>query len=143
MTMTLDPADPFERAVIDIVETNRRKRADYTRGKWDENFVRVADQTGLTREQVVECHIGTKQARLFALTHNDRPPANESIRDTKLDRAVYSIIALAMDMEDEPPVKTLTIPKYVTTALEEPFATRTRVFTPPRLATDPLLGGQS
>jgi hypothetical protein len=97
----LDPQDPFEAACIDLVSTNRRKRADYTSGRWDENFVRVADQVGLTREQAVEVHIATKQARLCALTATGRAPANESISDTKLDRAVYSVIALAMDLEGD------------------------------------------
>lgn len=97
--LELDPADPFEAALIGMVATNRRKRNDYTvdpAGGPFWNFERSAAQTGMTREQVVEVFIATKQARLEALTTSGRPPANEAIDDTIEDRAVYAVIALAM-----------------------------------------------
>jgi hypothetical protein len=98
-SLILDPADPFEAAVIEIVATNRRKRNDYTLEPasgpfW--NFDRTAAQTGLDPRQVVEVFIATKQARLQALTTSGREPVNEAVEDTVLDRAVYAVIALAM-----------------------------------------------
>lgn len=102
--ITLDPADPFEAALVRMVETNRAKRADYTLDPlggsfW--NFERTADQVGTTRRMVVEMFIATKQARLQALLTSGREPQNEAIDDTVLDRAVYSVIALAMLQEGQ------------------------------------------
>lgn len=102
MITELNPDDPFEAAVIQIVETNRKKRNDYTidpeKGPWW-NFENTAKQTGLTSEQVVEVNIAQKQSRLAALSQSGREPMNEGIYDTILDRAVYSIIRLAMTYE--------------------------------------------
>jgi hypothetical protein len=95
----LDPADPFEAALIRMVHTNRRKRNDYTVDPkagpfW--NFEQTAAQVGTTPRMVVEMNIAQKQARLCALWTSGREPANEAVDDTILDRAVYSVIALAM-----------------------------------------------
>lgn len=95
--ITLDPADPFEAILVEIVETNRRKRADYTSegsSPW-ENFDRTEEQVAGFHGVAVETLIATKQARLRALRSRGNDPQNESIADTLLDRAVYSIIALA------------------------------------------------
>lgn len=94
VTLTLDPRSPFEAALIPIVETNRRKLLDYTSpgsSAW-ENFDRAGDQTG---SDTVEVLIATKQARLRALRLRGGDPQNESVQDSLLDRAVYSIIAYA------------------------------------------------
>lgn len=92
----LDYDDPIERVCIDIVQMNRRKRADYAQdGNIFSNFEQAAFAAGTTVEQGIEYMIATKQARLVALRSNGRPPQNESVYDTMLDRAVYSMIALA------------------------------------------------
>lgn len=92
--------DPFDAVIEQIQETNRRKRADYTVGAdpWS-NFKDVARQINATPGTSVEVLIATKQARLRSLFGEGKAPRNESIEDTLLDRAVYSIIALAMYRE--------------------------------------------
>lgn len=98
----LDYDDPIERVCIDIVQMNRRKRADYAQdGNIFSNFEQAAFAAGTSVEQGIEYMIATKQARLVALRSNGRSPLNESVYDTKLDRAVYSIIALAYDREQQ------------------------------------------
>jgi hypothetical protein len=95
-----NPTDPFDRVVEEIINLNRSKRADYTgdRGPWA-NFEDTASQTGTTPGHVVEVMIANKQSRLRSLSGTDRTPNHEAVRDTKLDRAVYAIIALALDDE--------------------------------------------
>ena len=95
--LTLDPSHPFEEVLVGIVETYRRKANDYVRNgesPWD-NFDSVEGATGTTHGTAVEVLIATKQARLAALRTREGGPLNESVEDTLLDRAVYSIIALA------------------------------------------------
>lgn len=98
----LNPDDPFERVILDMVATNRRKRADYAvdGSPWS-NFDDTANALGIdgfTPVDSVNFNIEQKSARLRSLRKNGRmrDPRNESVTDTYLDRAVYSVIALAM-----------------------------------------------
>lgn len=99
--MELNENDPFEAQVIRIVEMNRAKRSDYAgdNGPFF-NFIRSAQQLGLTAGHSVEQLIAVKQARLEVLLPNfwkaATGPVNEPIADTILDRAVYSVIALCL-----------------------------------------------
>jgi hypothetical protein len=102
--ITLDPSDPFERVVIEAVAMNRAKAADYAGvvtgdGKW-QNFYDTAYQMSQTPGHSVEQLIATKQARLRVLLprlfKKVGKPKNESVRDTLLDRCVYSTIAVAL-----------------------------------------------
>lgn len=100
--LELDPTDPIERVLIDIVKTNRKKRADYAQdGSIFSNFEQAAFSAGTTVEQGIEYMIATKQARLIALRSNGREPQNESVQDTMLDRAVYCVIALAYKAQNQ------------------------------------------
>lgn len=98
----LNPDDPFERVIMDMVATNRRKRADYAvdGSPWS-NFDDTANALGIegfTPGDSVNFNIEQKSARLRSLRKNGRmsDPRNESVADTYLDRSVYSVIALAM-----------------------------------------------
>lgn len=100
--VALNPNDPFERVIMDMVATNRRKRADYAvdGNPWS-NFDDTANALGIdgfTPVDSVNFNIEQKSARLRSLRKNGRmqDPRNESVTDTYLDRAVYSVIALAM-----------------------------------------------
>lgn len=99
--VTLDPADPFDAVLIDMVQTNRAKRHDYTTrnsSAW-ENFdiaeERAARRYGLDREQIrglaVDMMLFTKDTRLDAIVSRGKA-VNESAEDTLLDEAVYAII---------------------------------------------------
>lgn len=100
--VTLDPNDPFEAVVLDMVKTNRAKRADYAvDGSPFSNFDDTANALGIDGFNAVDSalfNVNQKIARLRSLRKNGRmdDTANESVTDTYLDLAVYACIALAI-----------------------------------------------
>ena len=102
--VTLDPTDPFDAVLIDIVLTNRKKRHDYTSSgtspwsNFDITEARIARRYGLDPDQVrgmaVDSMLFTKDTRLDALRSRGSA-MNESVDDTELDSAVYAIIRYA------------------------------------------------
>lgn len=106
--ITLDPNNDFESVLIKMVQTSRAKRADYAGDGEDDhpwqNFYDSAYQLGNTAGHSVETLIATKQARLRILMpkfwEGKGGPKNEPIKDTLLDRAVYSVIAVCLWNEE-------------------------------------------
>jgi len=100
--ITLNPDNDFEAVLIQMVKTHRAKGHDYAGDDHpNQNFYDSAYQLSLTGGHAVEALISTKQARLRILLprlwkSRTAKPANEPIRDTLLDRAVYSVIALTI-----------------------------------------------
>lgn len=100
--LVLNPEDPFERVLIDMVETNRRKRKDYAiDGSPFSNFDDTAQAMGIDGFAAVDSalfNIHQKLARLRSLRLNGRTndTQNEAVVDTYLDLAVYGVIALAI-----------------------------------------------
>lgn len=92
------PPDPFESVIAEMLELYHRKRKDYAgNGDAFSNFRRSADQVQAAPILSTEVLIATKQARLRELMWTlDREPVNESIDDTLIDRAVYSVIAIVL-----------------------------------------------
>jgi hypothetical protein len=105
-TITLDPTDPFDAAVAEIVRINRRKRADYSLDGADvfTNFRQTSETLaidGFGPTDAALFNVVQKIMRLRSLRANGRmdDPANEAAADTYLDLAVYAIIALALSRE--------------------------------------------
>lgn len=105
-TLTLSVDDPFDAVLMDIVETNRRKRRDYAHDGSDPftNFRVTSELLGLEGFGPAESalfNILQKIARLQSLRVNGRmdDPANEAVADTVLDLAVYGIIYTALTKE--------------------------------------------
>lgn len=99
--ITLDPDNAFEAVLIKMVETHRKKAKDYAGGSHpNQNFYDSGYQLGLTGGHSCEVLIATKQARLRVLLpdhwRGGDGPENETIDDTLLDRAVYSVLALTI-----------------------------------------------
>lgn len=88
--------DPIGAILLDMYTVNKSKRADYTgdRGIFA-NFEESSDQVGISPGHGIEYMIATKQSRLKGLLRPGVKPNNESVEDTLLDRAVYSVLALA------------------------------------------------
>jgi hypothetical protein len=91
---------PFEDVLYDMLQLHYLKRRDYAGdGHPNQNFYDTAYQLSSTAGLSVEQLLATKAARLRvllpALTEGAKP-ANESIEDTLLDRAVYAVIALTV-----------------------------------------------
>lgn len=103
--ITLDPNDPFDAALIPIVETNRRKRADYAKdGDPFSNFKTTSTMLGVDGFGPAEgayFNVLQKVARLQSLRANGRmhDTRNESVNDTYLDLAVYAIILYAIVLQ--------------------------------------------
>jgi hypothetical protein len=104
--ITLDPTDPFDAAVAEIVKINRRKRADYALDGGDvfSNFRQTSEVIavdGFGPADAALFNVIQKVMRLRSLRANGRmdDPANEATADTYLDLAVYAIIALALSRE--------------------------------------------
>lgn len=94
--------DAVARALDQIHTTFASKNADYADDRsWRSNFEDVARQMGFEAQDAAEVLIAVKQARLRALRTKGTLPRNESVLDTILDRAVYSVIALALYLEDQ------------------------------------------
>jgi hypothetical protein len=91
--------DCFDDILQEMADLHDRKAADYTNGRDPfSNFRHSAEQVGITPGLACEVLIATKQARLRELLGDgsNKTAQNESVEDTLLDRAVYSIIALDM-----------------------------------------------
>jgi hypothetical protein len=103
--VTLDLNDPFEKQLISIVETNRRKRKDYALdGDPFSNFRMTSELLGIPGFGTTEAalfNVIQKLIRLHSLRKNGRihDTANESVTDTYLDAAVYAVITFAIEME--------------------------------------------
>lgn len=103
--VTLNPNDPFEKQLISIVETNRRKRMDYALdGDPFSNFRMTSELLGIPGFGATEAalfNVIQKLIRLHSLRKNGRihDTANESVADTYLDAAVYAVITFAIEME--------------------------------------------
>ena len=95
----LDPEDPFEETLIEVVHTHRRKGEDYARdGSPFSNFEFCASAVGITASESALHMVALKIARLGALKANGRTkdPRNEPVNDSYLDCAVYAVLALAI-----------------------------------------------
>lgn len=92
--------DPVAAALDKIESMFASKNDDYTTGSWSSNFQMSAQAMGCRPVDVADTLIAVKQARLAALRANGRPPKNESVIDTYVDRAVYAVIALSLLVEE-------------------------------------------
>lgn len=98
---TADLPPPVQRAVDALIETFTRKSADYADdSNWRSNFDAVSRQMGFPAVVAADTLVAVKQARLQALSANGRPPANEALADTYLDRMVYATIAYALLLDE-------------------------------------------
>jgi hypothetical protein len=97
-SVLLNPDNPFEAVLVEMVRLHRAKSNDYARD--DDpliNFRLSADQVQAVPGLSCEVLIGTKQARLRELLWTrGKTPKNESVRDTLIDRCVYSVIAVEL-----------------------------------------------
>jgi hypothetical protein len=106
-SITLDPNDPFDAALIPIVLMNRKKRADYALdGDPFSNFRTTAETLGLAgfgAKEAVLFNVLQKTDRLRSLRASGRidDHDNATVIDTYLDLAVYSIILYALSLQEK------------------------------------------
>lgn len=91
----------FEKMVSDMKSVMFRKGQDYSNKDRLSNFKLAGSICGLTPELNALSLIATKVARLGVLLKSDSKPNNESIQDSVLDLANYSVL-LSMILADKP-----------------------------------------
>lgn len=90
----------FEITITQMKETLLKKGNDYANIDKLSNFKLAGGICGLKPEQNCLSLIATKVARLGVLLNSDKAPNNESIQDSVLDLANYSIL-LSMILNDK------------------------------------------
>lgn len=105
----LKKTDPFEAILLEMVETHRKKKADYEKdpgAAYNTNFDEVAREIPLSDyNAVIDCFtmIVRKIKRITNLLEPGREPANEAIDDSMLDLAVYAVLLLQLQRRPEDP----------------------------------------
>jgi hypothetical protein len=88
----------FDRLLDEMRTLHSKKNEDYAHeGAPYSNFEHAAQQSGLTVHQVFDVLLGIKTARLVELTRKGTVPNNESVRDSRLDRAMYAALDCSYD----------------------------------------------
>jgi hypothetical protein len=90
----------FEALTAQMKEILFKKGNDYANTDRLSNFKLAGGICGLKAEQNCLSLIATKVARLGVLLNSDKAPSNESIQDSVLDLANYSIL-LSMILSDK------------------------------------------
>ena len=90
----------FEVITTQMKETLFKKGNDYSNEDRLSNFKLAGAICGLKAEQNCLSLIATKVARLGVLLNSDKEPNNESVQDSVLDLANYSIL-LSMILKDK------------------------------------------
>lgn len=95
--------DPrFYQLLLKIAELHARKNHDYAEeGDPLSNFRNVAKATGLTLFQVAHVFLKTKSERIEQLAKKGNMVKGESILDSLMDNAVYSLLAVILIEEDK------------------------------------------
>jgi hypothetical protein len=99
-TAILNPADPIECAIMDLVALLRSKGQDYSEDGDPWSSFRL--EAALLDRPLEEVPLGVvvqKLSRLHALRKNGREPNHESIRDTLKDLANWAILTYAVYKE--------------------------------------------
>lgn len=98
----LDPTDPFEAAVIDMVEMNRRKRADYASAQdIFRNFVRVSSAMDMAEYTPLEDILAMTIRKAMRIVNlRGRLPENEAVQDSWIDLAVYATLGYAYTKQE-------------------------------------------
>lgn len=91
----------FDKMVSDMKSVMFKKGQDYSNKDRLSNFKLAGSICGLTPELNALSLIATKVARLGVLLKSDSKPNNESIQDSILDLANYSVL-LSMILADKP-----------------------------------------
>lgn len=97
MSVTLNPDNEFESALIEMVEMHRAKSKVYgTDNDPMQNFLDIAYNTGLTPLQACEVLLGKHHAAIKQWWNQDESYFDTRSDDGYLDRAVYGVIALVL-----------------------------------------------
>jgi len=114
-SITLRKGDSFEALLIEVVETHRKKAADYnpeatnTKGLLPTNFDEVAREVPLADYTPVMDAYTMTMRKLKRVGHLLTPgfePVNEALDDSMLDAAVYAVLMLELYRRPEDEIVT-------------------------------------
>lgn len=95
----------FYKLLEEMADTHSRKNHDYAdQGDPLSNFKEVAEIVGITPFQVVQVFLATKMVRIKQLRTKPNLVQGESIKDSLMDNAIYSLLAYLLLEETEEPV---------------------------------------
>ena len=109
-SITLRKGDPFEAVLIEMVELQRKKKADYEvgddnpKGLLSTNFDEVAREVPLADyTPVMDAYTMTvrKLKRIGNLLKPGTEPKNEAVDDSMLDAAVYAVLMVMLHRRPE------------------------------------------
>ena len=104
----------FEKLLAEMSALHAKKNHDYASDADPfSNFRFAAQQAGVDPHTVLEVLIGVKTARLRELTGSGKVPNNESERDTRLDRAMYAAIDVALYDQEREQARLAALPAEV------------------------------
>lgn len=106
----------IDSAANELACTLRGKNRDYAPTTEFSNFEEAAKLAGVEVMQSILLQIGIKYSRLMSLAGGDGKPNFESVRDTLMDLAGYSVIGAAkLDQEqsENPDVPVRLAPSWV------------------------------
>lgn len=97
---TLEVPDHLFPALQRMVGVLAAKGHDYSNSdtEWGSNFTTTASHFEMKPWEAADFNELQKLARLRALRRRGRPPENESVDDTYLDKANFALLALALLM---------------------------------------------
>lgn len=99
------PATPMRTSTFNTIldemrSVHDKKSADYANPQDRfSNFVEAACEAGCSVDTVFRVLIGIKNARIKQLMNSGTAPKNESLKDSILDRTVYSVLWMAWRRE--------------------------------------------
>lgn len=90
----------FYELLLEIAELHARKNHDYAKDKDPLSNLRMCEQFDLPAFKGVLVRLSDKWSRITELSKKEAMVANESITDTLMDMAVYSLLAIILLEED-------------------------------------------
>lgn len=93
-------SEDFFKVVSEVVQLHERKQADYGQDSDPWANIRCSEPYGIPAWVHASCLVDHKSRRIQSFVTKGKL-ANESVRDSLLDRAVYSIAALVLFDEGE------------------------------------------
>lgn len=93
------PSPKFTTLLQMMGELHDRKNHDYAGSDPFSNFIEAAEYAHVDVDTVFRVLLGIKEARLRELTNSGKTPNNESVWDTRMDKAMYEALRCAYFME--------------------------------------------
>lgn len=96
----------FYELLLQIAELHARKNHDYAKDKDPLSNLKMCESFGITPFQGILVRLSDKWSRITQLSKKQAMVKDESILDTLMDMAVYSLLAIIVKEEEQDAAKT-------------------------------------